>query len=385
MNFNDKRVVFGGIAAAALIAGLGGFTVARMTSEAPKAETPARAGSDGAAPDTVAMYSSAIASSGIELETVSAGGLGAEIIATATVKPSPTGEAIVTARAAGAVTRIFKRIGDPVRAGEALAIVESREAAGLIADRTTARAKVVLAQKALARERYLYKERVSAKVDLERAEAEAAAADAEYQRAQAAVAAAGVSGDGRGVVLKSPISGRVSAVSITLGAFVQPEAELFRVTDPSRIQVEAAIPAADAQRVASGDRAVIELPGGGTVDATVRAVTTALNGETRSATAVIDVPGGLQSGLAVRVRLIPQRGTITTAIVLPEEAIQTVDGRDKVFVRTNTGFQAVPVTLGQRSAGRVEIVAGLKPGQQVATKNAFLLKAELSKSAGEEE
>jgi cobalt-zinc-cadmium efflux system membrane fusion protein len=157
------------------------------------------------------------------------------------------------------------------------------------------------------------------------------------------------------------------------------------VSDPSRIQVEAAIPAADAGRIASGDRAVIELPGGQTIDATVRAITTALNGETRSATAVIDVPGGLQPGLAVRVRLIPQRGTITTAIVLPEDAIQTVDGRDKVFVRTNTGFRAVPVTLGQRSAGRVEIVAGLKPGQQVATKNAFLLKAELSKSAGEEE
>lgn len=385
MNFNDKRVVGGGIAAAALLAGLGGFTVARMTADAPKAEAPAKAEPEGAAPDTVAMYSSAISSSGIELETVSAGGLGAEIIATATVKPSPTGEAIVTARASGAVTRIFKRIGDPVRAGEALAIVESREAAGLIADRTTARAKVVLTQKTLAREHYLYKERVSAKVELERAEADVAAAEAEYQRAQAAVAAAGVSGDGRGVILKSPISGRVSAVSITLGAFVQPEAELFRVSDPSRIQVEAAIPAADAGRIASGDRAVIELPGGQTIDATVRAITTALNGETRSATAVIDVPGGLQPGLAVRVRLIPQRGTITTAIVLPEDAIQTVDGRDKVFVRTNTGFRAVPVTLGQRSAGRVEIVAGLKPGQQVATKNAFLLKAELSKSAGEEE
>lgn len=384
MNLNDRRAV-GGITAAILVAAAGGFSVARCTTESPKAEIAAKTESEPAESDTVSMQGSAIAAAGIETETVSAGGLGAEIIATATVTPTPGGEAVVTARAGGAVTRILKRIGDTVRAGETLAIVESRDAAGIVAERSTARAKLVLAQKALARERFLYKERVSAKVELERAEAEAAAADAELRRAQAAASAAGVTGDGRGVLVRSPISGRVSAETVTLGAYVQPEAELFRVSDASRIQVEAAIPAADAPRVASGDRAIVELPDGRTVDATVRSVTTTLNGETRAATAVLDVPGGLQPGLAVRVRLRPQRGTITSAIVLPEDSVQMIDGRDEVFVRTNSGFRAAPVTLGRRSAGRVEIVSGLKPGQQVATKNAFLLKAELSKGSGEEE
>jgi len=384
MNFNNRRAL-GGAAAVALVAAVGGFSVARLTVPATKTEAPAKPDAEPAVPDAVSMYSSAIEASGIEVETVSLGGLGAEVIATGTVAPSLGGEAVITARAGGAVTRIFKRIGDPVRAGEALAIVESRDAAGIVAERSTARARLVLAEKALARERFLYKERVSAKVELERAEADVAAAAAELRRTQSAAIAAGVTSDGRGVVVKSPISGRVSAASVTLGAFVQPEAELFRVSDASRIQVEAAIPAADAGRIASGDKAVIELPDGRTVDATVRTITTALNGETRSATAVLDVAGGLQPGLAIRVRLKPQRGTITAAIVLPEDAIQTVDGRDKVFVRTNTGFRAVPVTLGQRSAGRVEVITGLKPGQQVATKNAFLLKAELSKGSGEEE
>ena len=58
--------------------------------------------------------------------------------------------------------------------------------------------------------------------------------------------------------------------------------------------------------------------------------------------------------------------------------------RDVVFVRTTTGFQAVPVTVGQRSAGRAEIVSGLKPGQAIAARNAFLLKAELGKGEGDE-
>ena len=51
-----------------------------------------------------------------------------------------------------------------------------------------------------------------------------------------------------------------------------------------------------------------------------------------------------------------------------------------MFVRTATGFAAKPVTIGQRSGGRVEIVAGLQAGQQVATHNAFRLKAALATS-----
>jgi len=71
--------------------------------------------------------------------------------------------------------------------------------------------------------------------------------------------------------------------------------------------------------------------------------------------------------------------------VVPEEAVQSLNARDVVFIRIPQGFRAQPVTTGQRSAGRIEIVAGLSAGQTIATKNAFLLKAELGKGAGEEE
>ena len=97
------------------------------------------------------------------------------------------------------------------------------------------------------------------------------------------------------------------------------------------------------------------------------------------------IGGRLQPGLALRVRLFPSRGGVSAAIVVPEEAVQSLNGRDMVFVRTPKGFKATPVTTGQRSAGRIEIVSGLGAGQTIATKNAFLLKAELGKGAGEEE
>src|SRR3546814_11660332 len=90
------------------------------------------------------MTEEAIGKAGIAVEAVRAGGLGSEILAQATVTAAPAGEAIVTARAGGAVTQVFKRLGDPVTAGETLAVVQSRDAAQIPAERTAAHAKAGL-------------------------------------------------------------------------------------------------------------------------------------------------------------------------------------------------------------------------------------------------
>ena len=382
-----KTLLGAGVTAAVLVSAYVGFTLAKVTTEVPVATFDSAAVKEPAVPQAavLAMSGDAIKNAGIATEIVTTGGLGAEIVGQAIVSPSPTGQAIVTARASGAVTRILKRLGDTVRAGEPLAVVESRDAAQIAAERRAAGAKAALAQKQLARERYLFEQKVSARVDLEQAQAEAAVASAEVSRARAAAGAANVTSDGRGVMLTSPISGRVTAMRVSLGAFVQPETELFRVADPSEIQIEAAVGAADSSRVFAGDKAIVELPDGKTVEARVRAVTPTLSGETRSATAVLDVSSSLmQPGLSVRVRIIPSGSTTSNAIVVPEDAVQSVNGRDVVFVRTADGFKAIRVTTGQRSAGRIEIASGLASGSTIATRNAFLLKAELGKGAGEE-
>lgn len=383
----DKRLV-GGVTAGLLVAAAGGFAVARYTASTPGATTsqPEKREAAEAPANAVEITPARAKEAGIMVEPVGAGGLGSEIVAQAVVVASPTGEAVVTARAGGTVTRVLKRLGDPVGAGEVLAIVESRDAAQIAAERTTAAAKATLAQRALARERYLYDQKVSARVDLEQAEAEAVSTAAEVRRAQAAASAANVTRDGRGVVVASPIAGRVTVQSISLGAFVQPETELFRISDPRSVQIEAAVGPADATRLVAGDRAVVELADGSVIEARVRSVTPTLSRDTRSATAVLDLGGrSLQPGLAVRVRLFPSRSAASGAIVVPEEALQSLGGRDVVFVRTGKGFEAKPVTTGQRSAGRIEILSGLGAGQTIATRNAFLLKAELAKGAGGDE
>jgi cobalt-zinc-cadmium efflux system membrane fusion protein len=53
-------------------------------------------------------------------------------------------------------------------------------------------------------------------------------------------------------------------------------------------------------------------------------------------------------------------------------------------VREGEAFVATPVQVGARSGGRIEVISGLSDDQKVASKNAFLLKAELGKSAAED-
>ena len=65
------------------------------------------------------------------------------------------------------------------------------------------------------------------------------------------------------------------------------------------------------------------------------------------------------------------------------EAVQTVENAPTVFVRTPHGFQAHPVSLGQRDENRVEIRDGLQAGQQIATAGSFILKSELGKGSAE--
>src|SRR3546814_6341302 len=102
----DKRLL-GGVAGAVLLAAIGGFSVARYTAEpSPEAQKTENAEEGTAAhADNLAMTEEAIGKAGIAVEAVRAGGLGSEILAQATVTAAPAGEAIVTARAGGAVTR----------------------------------------------------------------------------------------------------------------------------------------------------------------------------------------------------------------------------------------------------------------------------------------
>lgn len=394
---NNRKQLLAAVGGVALMVGVGGVILGRTifapeaqpaTAEAPKAAAEGEAAAEaGHGPEGfIAMPPARIQAVGVKTETVSAGTLGGEVIAQATITAPPEGRAALTARADGAVVRINKRLGDPVSAGETVALIESRDAGTIAAERSAAAARAQAARAAYARERRLFDAKITARQDLEAAQAAAAAADAELQRTQAAVSAANVSGNGRYLAVTSLISGRITEVETRLGAYVLAGAELFEVADPRRIQIEAAVSPADAGRIRAGDPAVVELPGGGTVEAVVRSATPSLNAESRTATVVLSpsgTPAGLAQGQAVRVRITPRGAPADGRIVLPEDAVQSIEGRDMVFVQTKGGFQATPVSVGGRSGGRAEIIGGLKAGSVVVVSGAFVLKSELGASEAE--
>lgn len=392
LNPTDDRKKFialvGGIA---LLAGVGGVLIGRST-DGPAATEASAGGAEEEGEEEhgregfVAVPPANFASVGIRTERVVAGSLGSEILAQATATAPPTGRSSLTARADGAVTSIYKRLGDSVGAGETVALLESREAAAIMAERASAAARAQAATAALNRERRLFNAKITARQDLEAAQAEAAQAQAELRRTQSAVTAAGVTADGRHIAVRSLISGRITKMDAELGAFVSAGTELFEVANPRSVQIEAAVPWDDAQRIRPGDKAVIELGGGATLDAVVRSTTPSLDPESRAATVVLSpsgIPAGLTQGQAFRVRITPRDGAAGNRIVIPEGAVQSVEGRDVVFVQVEGGFQATPVTAGQRSGGRIEILGGIKPGAVIATEGAFVLKSQLGASEAE--
>lgn len=386
---SDRNRLLAGAAAIALLAAAGGFLIGQSgdnsQTAAAQSEEVEGGGEEHGREGFVAMSQESLATNGIMVETVKAGSLAGEILAQATVTAPPEGQALLTARADGAVARINKRLGDPVGAGETIALLESREAAALVAELNSAAARERAAHAAWNREQRLFRAQVTSREALEASQAVHDGAEVELRRAQTAVQTAGVTGGGRYIAVRSPITGRITEVDTQLGAYVAAGAELFNVSDPRRIQIDAAVPASDAQKIQPGDAAVVELASGASVEAAVRSITPALDPQSRAATVVLQLggsPAGLAQGQAVRVRITP-RGTPGRGIILPEEAVQQVEGRDVVFVQVKDGFQSVPVSIGGRSGGRIEILGGLKPGQTVVTQGAFVLKSQLGASEAE--
>ena len=326
-----------------------------------------------------------IAASSIEIEAVQFGAA-TELVFPATVAAAPNASARIDARASGVVKSVNKMLGDYVRQGEVIARIESADAAGLAAQVATARARVNELSALYDREKRLFEANVTARQDLEAAQANLQVARSELSRAQAASAAAGVSGDGRSLAVTSPISGQITSAPIVLGSYVSAGEEMFQIVNASGLQVQVALPASDAARIRPGDEATLELGQDREIGGRVRSVTPALDPESRSATAVISLAGavpGLQPGAFLQARIRPSGETDATSISVPESAVQMVEGREVVFVRTRTGFRAMPVVTGSRSGGRIVIESGLQNGQRIATENAFLLKAELGKEEAE--
>ena len=332
--------------------------------------------------DDVTLTTQQISDAGIEVGRPTVGGLAGAIELPGIVQGDPQGLQVVSATIGGRLVALTRNLGQPVRQGDPLAVIESREAASLKAEVEAARARSALAQSNLRREQRLFAERVSPEQDLVAARTAAAEAGIALRLAQQQLGATGGGGGAPNrIAMRSPISGQVIARPAVLGQVVDANAELYRVANLARVTVQASLSPADAARVRPGARVEIT-SAGRRQEGRVTFVSPVLDEATRliPVIATLDNAGGQwRVGEPVTASIMLPAISSDRGIAVPSTAVQSVENRTVVFVRTPSGFRAVPVGTGRRNGDQVIVTSGLTGSDRIATTNSFTLKAELGK------
>ena len=296
----------------------------------------------------------------------------------------------VTPRVGGTVREVKKQLGDVVKKGDVLAILDSRELAEMQRDAAATKERLELAEANFARQEQLWKEKISAEKDFLAARQALAEAKIEFRAASQKLAAgAGARSVGGGLVLTAPLDGTIVERHAVVGEVLSDEKLAFVVADLSTLWVNVTVYAKDLPRVATGQRAVvraegIELPAVGQITYIDRVV----GEQTRSAVArvVLDHPDPKwRPGLFVTADIAIDEAD--AALVVAYEAVQRLEGKSVVFVEDKGAFSPHEVVLGRQGFGPgaqrelfVEVTKGINAGEKYAATNSFILKAELGKS-----
>jgi cobalt-zinc-cadmium efflux system membrane fusion protein len=300
----------------------------------------------------------------------------------------------------GVVAELRLQPGDAVARGAVVARLHSHvvhDAWAMyfkaLAERRRLDAELAFARTAEARAAALVADKALSAQELERARADVNAADqaliaarAEVTRAEQELHHYGITPSPEAdplahedVPVASPIAGTVIERAVTEGSAVNPGAPLLVVSDLSRVWVLAEIDERLIARVAAGRAVTVAAPAypGESFTGTLTAVGDVVNPATRRVTLRVEVPNpGRRLKPEMLVTVAVAASTARRVLVVPERALQTIDGESVVFVRTAADrFVRRAVVTGATVGGDVEVVRGLQDGDVVATSGAFLLKS----------
>lgn len=343
----------------------------------------------------VALSAAQIAAAGIKVAVVGPGRLAREVSVPGRIVASADRLAQIVPKVSGTVTEARKNLGDTVEQGEILALIESREMAESVADYLAAKRAEELARTNFNREKGLWDKKITAeqdylsaknthqeakiRLDLTRQKLQALGHDSDTLKAYESTNADRL----RFHELRSPLPGRVIARELTLGEYVDSTHSAYTVADLSTVWVETAIAPGDLAFVKEGQGAVIT-GSGGKAEGKLIFVSPAIDSETRSAKAIIalnNADGAWRPGEFANAAIVTSAQE--TDLIIPKEAVQTIEGKPAVFVRTGSGFEKRDITIGREDSRHVEIISGVTFGEPVAVSNTFTLKAELGKSEAE--
>jgi cobalt-zinc-cadmium efflux system membrane fusion protein len=181
----------------------------------------------------------------------------------------------------------------------------------------------------------------------------------------------------------APIDGTVIEKNIALGEVYKDDAEVFIVADLRTVWINLQVYKKDLPVIRKGQRVSLagfsHLP---KINGEIDYVGPMVGSQTQTAIArvVLPNPGGeLRPGLLVNASVNIK--SLRADVLIRNEHVQYLNDNPYVFIKVPSGFEIRAVTLGDTNSEYVAITNGLKAGEIYATKNSFLLKAELDQSA----
>ena len=308
----------------------------------------------------------------------------------------------ISPRVAGFLRDVDADLGKVVRQGDVLAVVDSAEVSAAKRQLISTHASVKLAQVTSERTQALTRSgSVAGKAELEVMtalnQAKAGAMDAEQKLRNLGFDDAQLNQflkneDTRNLLdVVAPIAGSVVVRHAVKGEAVQATSQLFAIADTSRMWLWIDVYESDVAKVSPGQAVSFAISGADTGDAghaflgEVTWVGTEVNDKTRTTrirAELINPNGRLRANQFGQAEI--QVGKEHRAVVVPKEAVQRKDNVDLVFLPQDEpgAYRAQRVRAKPTDRGAVvEIAWGLKSGQRVVTKGAFLLKTEIMKGA----
>jgi cobalt-zinc-cadmium efflux system membrane fusion protein len=418
------------IASAVLLARallVAGTLIFPSCNKAPPPTTPANGGTppgdNSASPDLhagkVTLTSESIARYGLTVEAAQKHILQPTIIAPARVGFNTEAMAHIGSPLRGRVVEIKVRVGQNVKKGDELCIIESPELGEAQTElmmkrvaKESAGPAVDLAKSSWDRAKNLYEQSQGTSLtEVQRREAEYKAAVAAQRGADAAVTAAenhlhllGMNQAAFDAFLKTgevapryaihaPIDGQVIEREITLGELVGPDRELLMVlADLTNVWVLADVPEMHLHELAVGSKAWVRVgpSDAAAIEGQVAYISPKVDMNTRTAqmrieVATKDLP--IKPGMFAQVEIVMSSGGSDSApvVAIPEVAVQTIDGAAVVFVPVNgepNTFTKRVVTIGKPVGGMVQVLSGLAVDEAFVAAGSFILKADAVKNAG---
>lgn len=309
-----------------------------------------------------------------------------EVSATARVTYDAARVAQVNPRMPGVVRAIKADVGTKVRAGDALAVLES---AGVGAEQSrlqAARMRLEVAEANFTRIEGLRTDGISPERELLVARREREEARAEVRAGLSSLGVVGAAADGSArYTLTSPIAGLVTERRAAIGRQVDSEDIVFEVVDPSAMWIELDVPESELALVQPGQAVNVTLDhlAGRVISGTLAYVAPSVDPRTRTAIArvpVTNADGALRANVFGRARIAVEDPR--AAVQVPRSAVQRARSVSLVFIRTGEDtFEARRVKVRAANGDWVSVEGRVQAGDEVVTEGSFLLKTETLKES----